>query len=328
MPNSPNARTRKAAGLLTLFLSVVIFGAGGTTAIAAPAPPTRPAITGIAHIALATNNMAAEREFYTHYLGWTAVASPEFPDGVRFYGDPRQTVEIHPASSPGQLPLDHVAFRTSDANGMRLYLKSKGIAVPDQVTTLRDGEKIFLVKDPEGNSIEFAQRGADSTGAAIRPASLPETTSGSISGRIIHAGFIVKSAAAEDHFYKDILGFHQYWQGGMKDGVVDWSSLQVPDGTDWVEYMLNASPTPSKRQIGVDDHFALGVAQMDTVVADFQTRGFPSDGQKAKQMGRDGKFQLNEYDPDGTRVEFMEFKPSQTPCCNPITGRTPSEAEQ
>ena len=285
---------------------------------AAHAAPTRPAITGIAHIALATQNMAADRTFYTHSLGWNAVASPEYPDGVRFYGDPNQTLEVHPASSTSELALDHVAFATADAEALRLYLKSKAVAVPDSLTVLHDGEQTFRVKDPEGNTIEFVQRTAKPEAAKA-----PD----SISGRIIHAGFIVHSAAVEDHFYKDILGFRPYWSGGMKEGTTDWVSLQVPDGTDWVEYMLNPPPNPSHHQIGVDDHFSLGVVDMDAVVAKFQQRGFPAGGQTQKQMGRDGKVQLNEYDPDEVRVEYMEFKPRQAPCCHPFTGPQPSQAE-
>jgi len=45
------------------------------------------------------------------------------------------------------------------------------------------------------------------------------------------------------------------------------------------------------------------------------------------QMGRDGKVQLNLYDPDLSRVEFMEFKPSGTICCSEILGRAPGEDE-
>ena len=291
-------------------------GLAAFTASAAWAAPQRPPITGIAHIAIASQNMTASRAFYTDSLGWTAVASPEFPDGVRFYGDPRQTVEVHPASSPSELALEHIAFATTDAEALRQYLAFKGVAVPAALGTLRDGEKTFRVKDPENNTIEFVQR---APGVAKAASNLPT----SLSGRIIHAGLMVKSASTEDRFYRDILGFRPYWSGGMKDGVTDWSSLQVPDGTDWIEYMLNQPVNPTKRQIGGADHFSLGVVNMDATVADFQQRGFPPDGQKAKQMGLDGKYQLNEYDPDDVRVEFMEFQPSQTPCCHPFTGPQP-----
>jgi hypothetical protein len=35
------------------------------------------------------------------------------------------------------------------------------------------------------------------------------------------------------------------------------------------------------------------------------------------KIGRDGKWQLNLYDPNFTRAELMEPKPVQKPCCSP-----------
>ncbi len=278
------------------------------------APPQRPPITGIAHVAFASRNLDADRRFFTETLGWTAVPSPEFPGGVRFYGDPRQTVEIRPAASVGEPVMLHVAWATPDAEAMRVYLQAKGVAVPAKLTRLADGERVFDVQDPEGNTVEFVQKPVR---ARVNP------VQGAVSGRIIHAGFIVRSAATEDRFYRDILGFHPYWAGGAKEGRVDWQSAQVPDGTDWVEYMLNIPADASPKQIGVQDHLALGVADMDPAAAELRGRGWtPSDSSK-KQMGRDGKVQLNLYDPDLARVELMEFRPRQTPCCSPITGREP-----
>ena len=36
------------------------------------------------------------------------------------------------------------------------------------------------------------------------------------------------------------------------------------------------------------------------------------------KIGRDGKWQLSLYDPNLTRVELMEPKPVEKPCCSPI----------
>ena len=56
----------------------------------------------------------------------------------------------------------------------------------------------------------------------------------------------------------------------MKDDVPSWVSLQVPDGTDWLEYMLVGTPQdrgiPSgmtRAQLGALDHFSLGVPNME-----------------------------------------------------------------
>jgi hypothetical protein len=43
------------------------------------------------------------------------------------------------------------------------------------------------------------------------------------------------------------------------------------------------------------------------------------------KIGRDGKWQLNLFDPDDTRVEFMERKPTDEPCCSPYAGPHPGE---
>ena len=54
-----------------------------------------------------------------------------------------------------------------------------------------------------------------------------------------------------------------------------------------------------------------------------RSRGWKPSEDEKEQIGRDGKWQLNLYDPDGTRVELMEFTPVQTPCCSSYTGPHP-----
>ena len=88
----------------------------------------------------------------------------------------------------------------------------------------------FAVHDPEGQLVIFVQQ---------RPASSKTVSPRAASHRIIHTGFWVHDRAAEDHFWRDILGFRPYWFGGQHDGEINYVSSQVPDGTDWIEYMLN-----------------------------------------------------------------------------------------
>ena len=45
----------------------------------------------------------------------------------------------------------------------------------------------------------------------------------------------------------------------MKDNETDWVAMQVPDGTDWVEYMLNVKPNADQHTMGVMNHISLGV---------------------------------------------------------------------
>jgi catechol 2,3-dioxygenase-like lactoylglutathione lyase family enzyme len=130
-------------------------------------------------------------------------------------------------------------------------------------------------------------------------------------------------------FYRDILGFRPYWHGAMKEGAVDWISQQVPDGTDWLEYMMvgPGSTVPLDHvdadQLGVLNHLSLGVPNMEAAVTTLIDQDRLSPRHDGPQMGRDGKWQANLYDPDGTRVELMEFQPVTRPCCSPFTADSP-----
>jgi catechol 2,3-dioxygenase-like lactoylglutathione lyase family enzyme len=271
----------------------------------------RPPITGISQVAFYSSNLAAGKEFYAGLLG---LAVDQSRPNVYHVGV--QSVELEPLpTNHGYDLISHVAFATPDAEGVRKYLAGHGATVPEHVNTGGDGTILFAMKDPEGNPIEFVQARPELTGRS------PEVP---VSKVMIHAGFVVHERAAEDKFYKDLLGFHLYWQGGVKDDVTDWVDMQVPDGTQWLEYMLvRGTEQPSPTVLGILNHIALGVPEMSEAARLLKTRGWkPSDNEK-QQIGKDGKWQLNLYDPDGTRVELMEFTPVQTPCCAPYTGQHP-----
>jgi hypothetical protein len=98
-------------------------------------------------------------------------------------------------------------------------------------------------------------------------------------------------------------------------------SLQVPDGGDWVEFMVNVSPNADHHTLGVMNHIALGVPDIHAAQQQLIKNGWKST--EEPKIGRDGKWQLNLYDPDDTRVEFMEFKPVEKPCCSEFTAPHP-----
>jgi catechol 2,3-dioxygenase-like lactoylglutathione lyase family enzyme len=210
--------------------------------------------------------------------------------------------------------LSEVAFITDDVKGLRNYLVKNQI--PAEKLTKCGENSCFSVFDPEQHRLVFVQQ------SPSPPVEIPGAYS-SFPGAspIIHAGFVVRDRAVEDHFYKDILGFHLYWQGGMKDGEKSWVAMQVPDGTAWVEYMLNIAPDADHHTLGVMNHIAIGVPDIHIAEQALIKNGWKP-GEKPK-LGRDGKWQLNLYDPDDTRVEFMEFKPVEKPCCSEFTGPHP-----
>ncbi len=286
-----------------------------TLSLAQQAKPTRPAITGISHMTLYADDFAKSQHFYTDLLGWEQVPANRAESGVRFYANHQQYIELLSTPGTGTMDrLDRIGFSTSDAEGLRAYLAANGVAVPKSVTTDRDGNRSFEVKDPEGHKIEFTQQGP-------HPPKGLKAVSTRVSNHIIHAGLVARDRAALDRFYKDILGFHLYWQGGATSAHTDWVMMQVPDGTDWLEYMLYLPATPSREQLAGANHFSPGVVSVTELDKKLRQHGWtPSAQERPPLLGVDAKWQLDLYDPDGTRVEFMEFQPVKDPCCSPFTG--------
>jgi catechol 2,3-dioxygenase-like lactoylglutathione lyase family enzyme len=282
------------------------------------APVTRPPIVGVAHIGLKTDDMAAARRFYTGVLGFQEPFSLDKPASeggglllTYFKVNDHQYIEMFPELTDAKMDrLSHISFETTDAEQLRAYLAGKGVKVPDRLEPMADGNRGFDVTDPDGHDVEFVQFMPGSLHSRNFGKFLPQTR---ISQRIIHVGVVVKDQAAADRFYKDILGFKDIWHGGMKDSRTDWVDMRVPDGTDWLEYMLNVR-NPDPHTLGVMHHFALGVP---SVKAGYETA--IKNGYKATEkpeIGRDGKWQFNLYDSNFTRVELMEPKPVEKPCCS------------
>lgn len=285
----------------------------------------RPKITGIDHVDFYTTSAEANDHLYTIALGLPS-APPLEPGQTQRFMVGSQWVGYSPApDAQATHRMDHLAFRTDDCEALRLYLAAKGIKVPDSVSKLKEDSKSFMVIDPEGHKIQFVERSKPLVGGGIIMGSAGPIINDPVSRRIIHVGFIVHDRDAEDHFYRDLLGFHIYWHGGMQPDRTDWVAMQVPDGTDWLEYMLNIKPNADLHTTGVMNHVSIGVLDMKQAQAKLESHGWKPHGDEHAQMGKDGKWQLNIYDPDSTRIELMEFKPTQKPCCSEFQGPHPSE---
>ena len=214
----------------------------------------RPAITGIAFVRVFTVHDAASADFYSKTLGFSA---DKTGDLTRYAVNDSQWIELTPLRSLRSGPrLAAVGFMTRDVRALA--------AISDDarrrlVEPLERGR--FSVRDPEGNLIYFVQQ---VKGPAI-PTPVPATAT---SRRIIHAGLIVKDAAAEDRFYRDLLGFRPYWHGGRTDtddGLAERSRcLRDPTGSSTCS---TSDPLPSQKQYGVSDHFSLGVTHMSDAIA-------------------------------------------------------------
>ena len=306
--------------ILAAFLAVL-----SAVAALAQSTPARPAITGISHIAIYTSDPVGADHYYRDIVGAARLRDRENQEGVDYCLSPTQYIEVLPLPpGAGINRLDHIAFNTADANGMLKYLAARGWSTPRSAIREFDGTLRFEVLDPEGNKVQFVQPG----GSLKRSVNAPNA----IGRHMIHLGILVHSREAEDKFYKDLLGFKPYWFGGMKEGRLDWVSQQVPDGHDWLEYMLSAGPGKgipagmTQNQLGVLDHFSIGEASVpDAYKALDAGKRLTGRHDPAPMIGLDGKYQFNMYDPDGIRLELMDFHATGKPCCSPFTAEDPSE---
>lgn len=270
-------------------------------------------IRGIAFVRLDVSDLAASRKFYESVLQLGNHFNQCLgPGSVCFRLSNSQSIELVQSEAPaGGSYLEEVGFWTDDLDAARRYLTNAGQKAGDTFTAY-DDRKRFELRDPENHRVAFVSEPL--------PGSF-FSWSTQVSRHMIHAGFVVNDMTAENHFYRDLLGFRLYWQGGFKDDGLDWYEIQVPDGSSWIEYMLNIPPNADHNELGVQNHFSLAVKDIHVTADQLRKNGLTKfDG---PEIGRDGKWSLDAYDPDGTRIELMEFTPAQKPCCHPYTAQHP-----
>ncbi len=175
----------------------------------------RPRITGLAHVALFVADVDKARTFYKDFLGYGEPFLLNNPDGqlsLTFIKiNDRQYIELFPENEAGTDRLHHISIETDDAEQMRRYLASKGVAVPQKVGKGRIGNANFNIKDPDGHTVEIVQYLPDGWSLRDKGKAMPD---GRISARMIHAGIIVNSLEPSMKFYREVLALKK--SGGVR----------------------------------------------------------------------------------------------------------------
>lgn len=296
-----------------LLVGVFLFAA---TAIA-QAP--RPKILGISSVTFHTSNPDAAHSFYGALLGLKPWRTSARVDHYLLSSTQSINIDREPAKSLNRLE-EEIAFEVENVGAMKKYLNEHGIS-----DLHAENARGFWITGPESLRIGFAQRSSNVAPQilggpiASKPLDAPST-------RIIHVGFVVHDRAAAEKFFRDLLGFKLYWTGGPNwDGTEAhraYMSYQVPDGHEWVEFMLNRPANMDAKGYGSANHVALGVTDIQKAREQLVKNGWT--GTAEPRQGQDGKWQLNLFDPDGTRIELMEFTPKREPCCTPYQQPHPS----
>jgi lactoylglutathione lyase len=296
----------------------------------------RPRLVGISHIDVRVKDLNAARHFYGDLFGYqeaftirrnhTAVVKGGLPqDQVRavfFKVNNRQYIVVMPGTSPDQPRYVGTAIETDNAEGMRLYLRSLGFAVPDKVERTPAHDIAFQIKDPDGNGYEIMQ---------YTPESLSVQTVGKFLGderastRILHVGISIHSQQTVD-FYLKGFSLREFWRADPSMSALgaatkkspppgrlyaSLSNLKLPEGDDYIEWSLaHGQSANSKGGAGGGGHIALLVDNMAKTVAFLKAKAAWKNYSRADQQeshtGVNHKWQGNFFDPDGTRSEFME----------------------
>ncbi len=291
----------------TLLTSLLV----AAIASAVPADePKRPKILGVAHIALFVHDIGKARAFYKDFLGYGEPFQLDNQDGslsLTFIKvNERQYIELFPEKEANTDRLNHISIEVDDAEAMRVYLASKGIKVPEKVGKGRIKNSNFNIKDPDGHTVEIVQYEPDGWSVREKGKFMDGPR---ISTRIAHLGIAVGKLEPAMQFYGEVLGFKELWRGSRDGKVLDWVNMQVPDGKDYIEFMLY-DQAPNLKRLGTLHHICLEVADMDKAVADLEKRPARKEYTQPMEIktGVNRKRQMNLYDPDGTRSEIMEPK--------------------
>jgi catechol 2,3-dioxygenase-like lactoylglutathione lyase family enzyme len=295
-----NAMTRKLI-LILILLAVSV-------CIIVAQTPKRPRITGLSHIAVYVKDIEKSRTFYKGFLGFDEPFSLDKPAGgldLTFIKiNDRQWIELFVDREPGSDRLHQIAFETDDAEELRAYLASQGVKVPEKVSKGRIGNLNFTVLDPDGHIVEFMQYLPESWTLRDKGKHISDAP---LSSHLRHIGFAVDSLRRSLAFYQKVLGCVETWRGSSTGNQLSWVNLRVPDGDDYVELMLYQDP-PSLIRLGTMNHLSLEVDDITKTAAVLQAR--PSLAEYGRPIairtGVNRKRQLNVFDPDSTRTEFME----------------------
>jgi lactoylglutathione lyase len=303
-PTPANSARRQATalGIVATLLLTITFHAQS------PAP-LRPRITGISHVGYYVSDLPKAIAFWHDLLGFDEsydLKKTDDPTAVSIAFikiNDHQHIELfnEPPTAPPSF-LSHICFTVDDIQQMRAYLNSKGYDVKSSAGKTRAGDYAFEIKDPDGTLVEFVQSLPTGLEALAAGKFEPSTR---ISQQIYHVGFLVGNTQRSLDFYSNILGFQETWRGASTPAELSWINMRVPDGTDYVELMLYRTLPAT---YGGSNHVALAVPSIPAAMAALQahpaftTYGKPLD----PHLGKNGKRQLNLFDPDGTRVELME----------------------
>src|SRR5579884_789250 len=266
--------------MLTNLVSIVLLFAMQ----AAPAPKPSPNLAGIAHVAFHVTDVAKSREFY-RALGFEeafAFNDPGKPPVSYVKVNDRQYIELYQRKDESQpLGLMHVCYEASDLEALHAYYVQQGVEAPAP-RKARAGNLLFVLHDPEGQTLEFTQYMPGSLHYEARGKYLGATR---IGDKMVRPTVPVRDLDSEYSFYKK-LGFED---AGSQNGV----RLRLPgDSGEGIQLQSNGAPT----------EVVFAVPDVKRAASELRNRGLkPQENAESVSVS----------DPDGVVIVFARGKASR-----------------
>lgn len=125
---------------------------------------------------------------------------------------------------------------------------------------------------------------------------------------VAHIAFNIKDIKKSLHFYCDILGLKMAFEMKDKDGNPWIYNIKVAEG-QYLELITGGIHEHSYVPANVGfSHLCLEVEDINKIAGKLRENGIPLDVEP--RLGRDLNYQCWVRDPDGNKIEFMQFSPS------------------
>lgn len=297
-----------------------------TAAKATADEPARPPIVGLSHIALYVHDIEKTRAFYKDFLGFDEPYSLKNADGKLHLTwmkvNDRQTIEIFPEKEAGISRVYHMAIETDNSEALRAYFQAKGVRAPKVVQKVKIGNLNFMTNDADGHLLEIVQYTPDGWTRLDDGKHMPPTR---ISSHLGHLLVPVGSFEPAMKFYRDILGFREVGRTQSADGKTTSIRLQVPEGTDYLEFMLY-SDLPQPEHQGKEQHVGLDVPNLEHAIETLKGRQLPEGCKPPTEIQTDatsGRRYITYFDPDGTHIDLTEVRAEAANAAAPTTMPSP-----
>lgn len=261
----------------------------------------RPQMLGFCKMTFLVSSHRMAGEYYGGLLGF---------DRAFTYGSPLGRVEsykvndwqflefIEDGDAASKNRFVSVAIRTDDADGMRAYLLSQGIAA-SPVALDGAGNKSFTAEDDRGLTVEFTEWVEGSLHGASRGRFLSDRR---ISDKIHHVGLHLNGLEAAPRFWVEVLGFTELVRvpedPALPPALVYYA---MPGNTECIEQYSNGEPGLGSGF----EHPCFLTYDVQTTLNTLRERDRRGRSY-APGMGRTRRWLINTANPDGTRVEFTE----------------------